>query len=356
MKGSEGCCGQNDAGNCEENAMISVVVPVYNMESYLCKCLDSIHAQTYPDFELLLVDDGSTDGSAKICDDYSKKDMRITVYHKENGGLSSARNCGLNHAKGDFIVFPDPDDWVEPDYLESLLALRERHGADLSICGLSFFDNAVEKRWDPDTTTGLLNTEEALDTLMHPYKYCGFVWNKLFDLKVIRGHNLRFDEELASIEDLRFSFRYILLCAKIVYDPTPLYHYRAGGGTDMAGPLTERKMSGLQTYYKIAELARNSRYPRFEAVAYRSLFDLCLSHIYSYYRWRMRDTAVLQTLKETLEANKKYYFPNDVYSVQHNNVAKLALINTRLYYYVLRTKRLFSGQDKNAVQRDNMKK
>ena len=124
----------------------------------------------------------------------------------------------------------------------------------------------------------------------------------------------------------------------------------------MAGPLTERKMSGLQTYYKIAELARNSRYPRFEAVAYRSLFDLCLSHIYSYYRWRMRDTAVLQTLKETLEANKKYYFPNDVYSVQHNNVAKLALINTRLYYYVLRTKRLFSGQDKNAVQRDNMKK
>ena len=101
--------------------MISVVVPVYNMESYLCKCLDSIHAQTYPDFELLLVDDGSTDASPSICDSFALKDDRVRVIHKKNGGVSSARNCGLDAAKGELISFVDNDDLLYPDFLDTMV-------------------------------------------------------------------------------------------------------------------------------------------------------------------------------------------------------------------------------------------
>ena len=97
--------------------MISVVVSIYNVEKYLNKSVKSILTQTYKDFELLLIDDGSPDNCPTICDEWASKDERIKVFHKQNGGLSSARNCGIEHAKGDFIIFPDPDDWVEPDYL-----------------------------------------------------------------------------------------------------------------------------------------------------------------------------------------------------------------------------------------------
>jgi glycosyltransferase involved in cell wall biosynthesis len=112
--------------------MISVIVPVYNVEPYLRKCLDSIVSQTYQDLEILVIDDGSTDGSGKICDEY-KRDQRVRVFHTENAGLSAARNLGLDKAHGEWIEFIDSDDWVEPDYCRIPLELAESHKAYLAV-------------------------------------------------------------------------------------------------------------------------------------------------------------------------------------------------------------------------------
>ena len=125
--------------------MITVVVSIYKVEKYLNKCLESLLNQTYKDFEIILVDDGSPDKCPVMCDEWGNRDPRIRVFHKENGGLSSARNCGIEHAKGEFIIFPDPDDWVELDYLERILALREEYDADLSICGHYYGENINNK-------------------------------------------------------------------------------------------------------------------------------------------------------------------------------------------------------------------
>ncbi len=326
--------------------------PIYNMEAFLPQCLDSILTQTYPDFEMWLVDDGSTDGSGSICDAYAVKDGRVHVCHKENGGLSSARNYGIDHARGDFIIFPDPDDWVEPGYLEGLLAIREKYHADLSICGHYVIDYSREKVQNPAATETILDTGDALDALMHPSKFCGYAWNKLYDMNVIRAHDLRFDKTLGMVQDLHFAVRYFLLCSRIAYDPEPLYHYRNGGATDAGSPLTARKMSALKTYLGIAQIVRESPYPQLEKVAYRSLFDIGLSNLYSYYYGKNRDPALLETLKDTLKTYQKYYYPNNVYSIRRRLAGRLALVSPRLYYTVLRVKRMITGQDRLVANRD----
>ena len=113
---------------------VSIIVPVYKVEDYIRECLDSILAQTYPYFELILVDDGSPDNCGRICDDYAKGDNRIKVVHKVNGGLTSARNAGLEVAKGDWIMHVDGDDWIEPDMLEKMYAVAEKSQADIVYC------------------------------------------------------------------------------------------------------------------------------------------------------------------------------------------------------------------------------
>ena len=326
-----------------EVVVISVVVSVFNMERYLQQCIDSLLAQTYSDFELLLIDDGSTDKSPEICDRYEKKCGCIRAYHKENGGLSSARNYGMDRAKGDFIIFPDPDDWVEPTYLEELLEIRKRNDADLSICGLYRFAGGRRKAHDAKTQAVILNTEEGLKWLLHPNRFCGFAWNKLYDLRVIRESDLRFDEELGMVQDLHFAFRYFLQCERIAYDPRPLYYYRYGGVTNKESPLTARKMSALKTYQKIADIAANSPYPGLEKDAYRSLYNSCLRNVYSYYNGNTQDPALLEQLRKTMKACKGSFFPNDVYPLPYNLLGRLALISPRLYYEALHAKRIITG-------------
>ena len=117
--------------------LISVIVPVYNVEPYLRQCIDSILGQTYKDLQVLLIDDGSPDGSGDICDEYAQKDHRIEVFHTENRGLSAARNLGISEAKGDMISFIDPDDWIEYRLFEVLYTVLERTGADISACSFA---------------------------------------------------------------------------------------------------------------------------------------------------------------------------------------------------------------------------
>ena len=163
----------------------SIIVPVYNCEKYIGKCIDSILAQTFQDFELLLVIDGGVDASLMICKDYASRDNRISVIEQENQGVSAARNNGLDHATGEYVFFVDSDDWVEPDYLEKLINKAEETDCDIVICG--YYGETEEKSWE----TGFFRFDEHVFTEDEKFSLCNnclfFDKNARMDSTIIVG-------------------------------------------------------------------------------------------------------------------------------------------------------------------------
>ncbi|MCR5720079.1 MAG: glycosyltransferase, partial [Lachnospiraceae bacterium] len=300
--------------------MITVVCCVYNMEKYMDKCIQSLINQTFSDWELILVDDGSVDESGKKCDEWGQKDDRIRVIHKGNGGLSSARNCGIENAKGEYIIFPDPDDYVEADYLEKLLKIREDNNADLSICG-HFCSSMIMNR---NGKLQVMDKRTALKILLNPDYYCGYAWNKLYSVKVIRDNRLLFDTELGAVQDLHFNVRYIRLCERIAYDPVALYHYSldTGGVSTIKTTLTPRKMSAVLTYKKIAGLFEGID-SELEDVAYSSLCKVCLDYIIVYYTHRMKSKEILDILRENAVKYRKEFLHCETYARHYRRCASL---------------------------------
>lgn len=315
------------------NDLITVVVSVYNMGHLLPKAIDCLLAQTYENYEILIINDGSTDNSGAVCDECAGKDIRIRVIHKGNGGLSSARNCGIDNANGKYIIFPDPDDWVEPNYLQQFINLRKEYNADLEIGGHFVDDSIKSLRHNPNAEKQLLEGETALSVLMGANGFCGFAWNKLYHMDIIQDNDLRFDTELGMAQDLHFAFRYLCCCKYIAYDPMPTYHYfqHIGGVTNTKSPLTQRKISGLKTYKKIAELA-GSEYPQARNMALSTIFNMSMHFIYIYYEAKMKDKALLKELKGNLKRYKKFFFENCRYSCSHKMLGRIALIHPKLYY------------------------
>lgn len=199
--------------------MISVIVPIYNNEKYLAKCIDSILVQEYRDFELILIDDGSRDGSGSICDQYAIQDERIVVIHQKNKGVSVARNKGLSIARGNYVTFIDSDDWVMPEYLSVLNKNMTPEG--LSTCNVS----------DKNSFCGMermeyMNKAQAQVSVFSYSGIQGFPFCKLYDRKVIEDNQIRFAEDIALCEDLLFNIQYIsVTTGKICRDNRQLYYY-----------------------------------------------------------------------------------------------------------------------------------
>lgn len=201
---------------------ISIIVPVYQVEAYLGRCIDSILSQSYEDYELILVDDGSPDRCGEICEEYAKKDPRIRVIHKENGGLSTARNAGLDCASGSFVTFCDSDDYWQPDWLEWLYSAATKQNADMTNGGLTFVDSegAVLELSDfPEHVAHLNSSQERAEHYFDilDYKYGWSVCTTLFRMTPIREQNIRFCESCENFaEDLCFVLEN-LLYAKTTY-------------------------------------------------------------------------------------------------------------------------------------------
>ena len=196
--------------------MISVIVPVYNVEPYLRECLDSIIGQTYRELEIVLIDDGSTDGSPRICEDYRERDKRIRVFHSENRGLSAARNFGIENASGEWIMFVDSDDFVSPDFCAIPLQTALKHGADLVIFERKFVGWPASLK-DREHPSGVLTRHEAAQ---HGYPAA---WNKLYQRDLFCG--IRYPEGRL-FEDAATTHRLIYAANRIVRIDTPLYFYR----------------------------------------------------------------------------------------------------------------------------------
>jgi glycosyltransferase involved in cell wall biosynthesis len=205
---------------------ISIIIPVYNVEKYLAECVDSVLAQTFTDFECILIDDGSLDRSPSICDEYAEKDCRIKVIHKKNGGVSSARNAGLDIAQGEWIVFIDSDDWVDERYLECLYGNAVKNDADVSICGVNFFKDGFIWRLNNDIYDVMLASEDAILRIFSDKSTFRHIPCKLFKKLFLEKDGLRFDEAVQQSEDMLFYYNLFKATNKIYYCPQPHYFYR----------------------------------------------------------------------------------------------------------------------------------
>lgn len=200
---------------------VSVIVAVYKAENYLRRCVDSLLAQTFKDFEILLVDDGSPDRSGEICDEYAAKDSRVRVFHKSNGGVSSARQCGIDNACGEYTIHADPDDWVESTMLDDLYYKAKEDDADMVIC-----DYYAEER---DKIEYIRQKPSALDceTVQRELfqRLHGSLWNKLIRRVCYKKGNVKFPIDLNVSEDLYVCLLLLETIQKVVYLPKAYYHY-----------------------------------------------------------------------------------------------------------------------------------
>ena len=203
----------------ENMPKVSIIVPVYKAEKYLNRCIDSIIAQTFTDWELLLIDDGSPDRSGDICDEYAKKDIRIRVFHKKNGGVSSARNLGLYNVQGEYVAFVDSDDWIDVNTLNVCFSQIEIY--DLDILQFSYTRN--ERKLG-----NVLDFESHVCTLkdyINEKKLLLCVWGTIFSVDVIKQNHIRFNDKMKLAEDQLFVLSCMELSKRIMRIPNILYYY-----------------------------------------------------------------------------------------------------------------------------------
>ena len=203
---------------------ISIIVPIYNVEKYLEKCISSLLNQTFSDFELILVNDGSPDNCGKICDSFKEKDSRIKVLHLENGGVCRARNKGMELATGDFYVFVDSDDWVEKNYCSELYRLLISENADISIIEASYENLDGEVIFQkPTSSEKVFDGNRALVLLLEDKVLQSHPWGKLYKVSFLK--NINFPENLKCFEDYSTLFKVFDKAIKVVKSNEKLYHY-----------------------------------------------------------------------------------------------------------------------------------
>ncbi len=238
-------------------ALVSIIVPIYNAQNTVGRCIDSILAQTYSDYEVILVDDGSSDATPGILDEYAKKDDRIRVIHKENSGVSDTRNCGLAAAEGEYVQFLDADDWITPDATRLFVrSMEEKPDCDMVIAD---FYRVIRENFSQKgdiEEEGLLTREEYADEMMKSPAdfYYGVLWNKFYRRRIIEEYQLRMDTRLDWAEDFIFNMEYVLHTNQIYVLKVPVYYYVktegslvSQGGTSI-GRVVRMKMDVIEYY------------------------------------------------------------------------------------------------------------
>ena len=246
--------------NTREQPLISVIVPVYKAEKYLPACLDSLLAQTYQNFELLLVDDGSPDKCWGILQQYAARDARVRIFRKENGGVSSARNFGLRQAKGEYIGFVDSDDFVAPQYLEWMHCALQQTNTELAVCGY----RKVPKEADPVGIAPAAEKPEiktfSLAEYSFDYTQCEaanqYVWRILYKRSLCR--ELYFDEQLFIGEDTFFFVQVLLQAKGLALVKAPLYFYRIWPESACQRPFTQKHYTAVETWSRIYEMVQQT--------------------------------------------------------------------------------------------------
>ena len=207
--------------------IVSIIVPVYNAEKTIQRCVESILGQDFQDFELLLIDDGSQDASGALCDAFAQQDARVRVLHKENGGVSAARNLGLSQAQGVYLQFLDSDDWITADATTMLVRTAREYQCDLVISDFyRVVGDRVSHKGDIQEDTVLSREEYAAHMMERPADfYYGVLWNKLYRREIVERHHLRMNPEISWCEDFMFNLEYIRYAERFYALQVPIYYY-----------------------------------------------------------------------------------------------------------------------------------
>ena len=255
--------------------MVSIIVPVYNAEKNLKRCVESLLVQTYSNIEILLIDDGAEDSSPQICDKFAEMDKRVTAIHKENGGVSSARNEGLKRAKGQYIQFVDSDDWIAQDYTEKLVAGLEKNNSELVIGGMIFVqeENQEVRRLDEYTISEKQMWEKQFGFLYKEY-YLNSVWNKLFlKDKIVDS----FQEDISLGEDCCFVLAYLRNVSQMQLISDSGYYYQMGSPNSLTKQCNMKEFENAKFLYEKARSYAIHTFGKFvgkEEISYIFLQDL----------------------------------------------------------------------------------
>jgi len=221
---------------------ISIIVPVFNCEKYLHDCVNSILTQTFSDFEVILINDGSTDKTFEICNEYAKSDNRVIVIHKENGGVSSARNAGIRQANGQYLAFVDGDDYCYTDFLKTYIENIEAYNADLIVAQWI----TERKTYSLKKLNGQIEELKKADCFNRVFEFTNSLCNKFFCRDIILKNNIYFDETLHHTEDLSFVCDYLQYIDKAVYIHKYVYYYRINPNSITSTPSLEKNLSTIK--------------------------------------------------------------------------------------------------------------
>lgn len=317
--------------------LISVIVPVYNVDNYLRKCIDSLIVQTLKDIEIILVNDGSTDESIDICEEYKLKDNRIKVIHKENGGLSDARNKGIDIAKGKYISFVDSDDWINPQMLEKLYILASKYEADI-------VQGDYIKAYDEDIIVNNIseniikyNAEQILDELYSGnYTKNIVVWNKIYKRELF--NDIRFPK--GKLHEDEFTTYKILHKANLIIDSNiPIYYYRQREGSIMNSDFNIKRLDLLEALKERKEYFIQNGLGKLSCKTEAKLCSLIKIFYIKIHSSNINDKSYLfKRLNREIRENYLNFIKNKEISTKGKLTLTLATLNNKLFYNMYKLK------------------
>lgn len=304
--------------------LVSIIIPIYNVEKYLEKCIKSIINQTYRNLEIILINDGSTDKSAKICEEYIKQDNQIVFINKKNGGSASAKNEGLKVAKGDYITFVDSDDFIESDMIEYMVNTIKKYNVDIVQCSFTNLYKNTEKFKQDTIVEQKISSKDFLELFLTKWDSSLF-WNKLFKREVIENV---FFKEGRCIDDEFFTYKCVINSKSIVTSNKIVYNYRMRKSGVMTSESSQKQILKDRIDYL---------YERYELVTqiYEDLDDIFLENLLTYYLIISRnyfiDKNILDYMKSKLKLIKGKIIVSHINIIIKLKIIKLIICNSERY-------------------------
>lgn len=278
--------------------LISVVVPIYNVEKYIKRCIESIINQTYVNLEIILVNDGSPDKCGEICEKYALKDKRIKVIHKRNGGLSDARNSGIEIAKGKYIGFVDSDDYIDLDMYEILYKNLKKNEADISICDIyTVYDDFIEKYKKSDENIIIMNNELAIKEMLDEKIINTSAWNKLYKIELFKEIRYPFGK---LSEDLFTTYKLFHISNRICYIDKPKYYYVQTENSIMRSNFNIRKLDTLEGTKELVEFTKRY-YRNIEKNAINRHVKYSISYLRQIIENNFNDKIIIESLRKDVK-------------------------------------------------------
>ena len=323
----------------EKNDLISIVIPVYNVEQYLSKCIDSILNQTYKNLEIILVNDGSPDRCPEICEEYRLKDNRIKVINKENGGLSDARNVGIDNSSGNYVTFIDSDDYIDDDYIDILYKTLILYNADLSIAS----HKVIYPKKIIDKATGekfCTNSKEVLERILYDEGIDLSAWGKLYKKSLF--NNIKFPKGRL-FEDSATTYRLIDASKKIAVNSKSVYNYVIRNNSISNEMFSEKKMDLIISTKEMTDLIKK-RYPELEKGCERRLMYAYLSTLTQLAKAKEKNKSIQVKLMNYIKHNRRRVLKDKRIPKRDRNGIISTMFGFEFYKHMWNIYAIFSGR------------